>query len=510
MHNVGVLFFHGDKQKEMEILRTESLVKDFPGVRALDQLDFTLEKGEIHGIVGENGAGKSTLVKVLSGVYTPTAGRIFYQEKEVVFHSPRDAQNMVGVVHQELELVPFFTGVENLFLGQELSRRGFLRFKEMRLQANKFASSYNLPVDLQVPVRALSSGQQVLVTILKVLFRKPPIIIFDEPTASLSVKETESLFKLIRDLKKNGISILYISHNLQEVLSLCERITVLRNGKKVITAISSTVNELELIRHMIAKELAHQYPKQNLPIGNEIFRLENYSNRQYRLSNINIRIHAGEIVGFAGLVGAGRTELAKAIFTASPVERGKIFLQGKLTRFRNPHEAVQRGIVMIPEKRREEGIINNMNVEENLTLSSLPSLSRKGFKLSKRIEEFASQTVSTLSIKIVSLKQGVTTLSGGNQQKVSLGKWFKKHAILWIFDEPTQGIDVETKTEIYAIMGELASKGAGIWFISSDLRELTAISDRIYIMWNRSIVLEVQKPFDTERILKAMHGRGDL
>ena len=491
----------------MEILKTEGITKDFPGVRALDHVDFELQKGEIHGIVGENGAGKSTFVKILSGVYPPTEGKIFIDGKSVSFSSPKDAHRLIGVVHQERELVPTFTGAQNLFLGQEVSKLGFVQQKQIYRLGKEFVKRFDLPVELDVPVRELSSGKQELITILKVLFRKPPVLIFDEPTASLSVKEAEALFRLIRSLKTEGVSVIYISHNLQEVLSLCDRITVFRNGKKVATNDASSLTQATLIRHMIAKDLEHQYPKRFIPVGSEVFRVENYTCMDFHLTHISFHIKGGEIVGFAGLVGSGRTELAKAIYTGHPYDEGALFLKGKPIKIGSVRNAIKNGIVMIPENRREEGIIGTFSVEENLTLPNMREVSVYGFKQQRKIEELVSRIIQALSIRLVSPKQRITKLSGGNQQKVSLGKWLEKDAVLWIFDEPTQGIDVETKSEIYTIMGDLASKGAGIWFISSDLRELTAISDRIYVMCASTIVDEFQRPFDMEKILRAMHGK---
>lgn len=491
----------------MTSLRAEGITKEFPGVLALDHVEFELERGEIHAIVGENGAGKSTLVKLLSGVYRPSSGKILIEGKGLSFSSPREAAPYVGVVHQERELVPFFTGIENLFLGQELESLGFLRRVEMKRRAREFMARYDMGVDLDLPARELGSGQQEMLTILKILFRSPPIVIFDEPTAALSVKESEILFRLIRDLREGGKSIIYISHHLSEVLDLADRITVLRNGKKVATVLSRDVDEEGLIKLMIAKDLGQQYPKAKVEVGNDRLVVKGYSVKGGPFSDIDFHIAAGEIVGFAGLVGSGRTELAKALFEGHRGASGEVSLDGKALASRSPRDSIRSGLVMIPEDRRGEGLVSCFDVGENLALPRLRLLSKLGFKSAKRIGERSSAIVRELAIKVFSTSQSVTTLSGGNQQKVSLGKWFDAKAAVWVFDEPTQGIDVETKSEIYGIMERMAAAGAGIWFISSELRELAEIADRIYVMRESRVVAEFARPFSTQDILAAMLGK---
>ncbi|HRV98705.1 MAG TPA: sugar ABC transporter ATP-binding protein [Aminobacteriaceae bacterium] len=492
----------------MSILETRNLTKEFPGVRALSDFSFTLEKGEIHGLVGENGAGKSTLVKILAGVYTPTSGSFLLGGREMRFRSPRDAAERVGVVHQERELIPHFSGWENLFLGMEFSSLGFLRKRRMREEALRFVEKYSMNIDLDLPASELGSGRQEMLAILKVLFRDPEVVIFDEPTAPLSVKECESLFALIRDLKAKGLPILYISHHLSEVLHLADRITVLRNGRKVSTVHAKDADEQTLIRLMIERDMESQYPKRSVSAGEDVFTMERASSRQGRVRDVSIHVRRGEIVGFAGLVGAGRTELAKAVFCGSRFEEGRMTLAGKPFSSRGPGESIRKGIAMIPEKRREEGVVADMTVGENLVLPLLKQLASFGFLRSRQCDQHANSVVDKLAIKISGLSQETRTLSGGNQQKVSVGKWFGTPSELWIFDEPTQGIDVDAKREVYTIMGDLAERGAGVWFISSDLRELLAIADRIYVMKDFRIAGEFLPPFDDEEILGSMMGEG--
>ena len=489
-------------------LIAEGITKEFPGVRALDHVDFDLSPGEIHALVGENGAGKSTLVKILAGVFPPSSGSIRIDGKQIGFTSPRDAAPYIGVVHQERELVPFYTGTENLFLGQEVEKAGFLGKKAMSAKANEFMKKYGLVLDMESPVSTLSSGMQEMLTILKILFRSPGIVIFDEPTAPLSVKESEILFSLIRDLKASGKSILYISHHLPEVLALADRITVLRNGKKVTTVKAGEVNEAELIKLMIAKDLERQYPKSVFEPGPEMLSVQPRARAGAAGAGMGFTIRAREIVGFAGLVGSGRSELAKLVFEGESAASHKVELAGAGFLSKHPRDSIAQGMVMIPEDRRGEGLITAFDVAENLSLPRLRRLSSLGFRDEKRIAARCGKIVKDLSVKVFSAKQAVSTLSGGNQQKVSLGKWIDANAKIWIFDEPTQGIDVETKSEIYLIMEKLASAGAGIWFISSDLRELESIADRIYVMNGGRIVREFSRPFPTEQLLEAMLGEG--
>lgn len=490
----------------MLVVETIGVTKRFPGVVALDSVDLQLVEGEIHGLVGENGAGKSTLVKILTGVLKPNAGKIFVRGREVTNWNVIEASKYIAAVYQERELVPFFTGIENLFLGIELAKGPILDRKTMYRVARQLMSKYSVEVPLDVPVKELSPGQITILTVLKVLLRRPDVIAFDEASASLSFSEKRVLLQLLRELKKEGVTILYISHDLSEVIDTCDRITVLRNGKKVATVEAKSVKEKDLIELMIDKSIAQQYPKKQVQIGDIIFEAENVTFTKLGIQDVSFNIRAGEIVGFAGLIGSGRTELARAIYTGKKPDRGDMKYLGKICRVRNTADAISKGIVMVPENRRTEGLILGETVKQNLVLPSLRFLAKFGFLSEKSLNSVASSVVERLSIKISSLNQVVRTLSGGNQQKVSLGKWFNLKAKLWIFDEPTQGIDVDAKREIYEIFGEIVSHGAGVWFISSDLRELVAISDRIYVMRKGMVVYEEGRPFNQATLLKHMLG----
>ncbi|MDR1978021.1 MAG: sugar ABC transporter ATP-binding protein [Synergistaceae bacterium] len=491
----------------MPILETFHLSKKFPGALALDDFSFSIEKGEVHGLVGENGAGKSTLVKILSGVYRPTSGGFRVEGRTMNLRSPRDAR-FVGVVHQDRELIAHFNGYENLFLGMERTALGFLEKKRMKRETLAFMERYRMNFDPELPAEKLSGGQQQMLAILKVLFRSPEIVIFDEPTAPLSVQECDILFSLIDDLRGKGVAILYISHHLSEVLRLAERITVMRNGRKAATEESAKLDEPALIRLMLSRDVVNQYPKKAATVGDALFKMEKYSVPDLKIEPSDFYIRSGEIVGFAGLVGAGRTELAKAVFTGARHKSGTLMLDGRPFSSHSPRESIDKGVVMIPENRRDEGLIVDMNVGENLSLPQLKDWTALGFVNAARVRKAARETVSRYSIRSWGLPQLVKTLSGGNQQKVSIGKWSCARARLWIFDEPTQGVDVDAKTEIYSIMGELAEQGAGVWFISSEIRELLSVADRIYVMRGRRIAAECTRPFDNEKLLSAMIAAG--
>ena len=495
----------------MPILETHKLTKHFQGVKALTDVDFELRKGEIHAIMGENGAGKSTFVKLIAGVYKPTSGTYNLEGREGMFSSPKEALPYIGLVHQDRELIPHFNGFQNLFLGSEIHKKGFLAKNEMKRQCLELMEKYNLHIDLTKPARELGAGQQELLTILKILFRQPPIIIFDEPTAPLSMQESEILFRLIHELKEKGFSMIYISHRLPEVLELSDRISVFKNGIKVVTLENKGITEPELISYMISKNLENQYPKVEREIREETaFEVKNFSYAPHHLEDISFHVKKGEIVGFAGLVGAGRTELAMTLFGGKGEQKGKVFLNGKDLDSRSPKQSIEKGLVLIPEDRRGSGIIMRMSIKDNVILPSMKELSdRAGFRREKKIREHTESVIENMAVVTSSPDQAVNTLSGGNQQKVAIGKWLSSGAKVWIFDEPTQGIDVETKSYIYRMLGEFARDGSGVVFISSDLRELTEICDRIYVMKDRRIVGEFRKPFDAHEILSRMIGVSD-
>lgn len=477
-----------------KILVTKKLTKIFPGVVALDKLDFDLALGEVHSIVGENGAGKSTFIKMLSGVYQPTQGEILINGEKKYYNNPGDATSEVGVVYQENELIPHFSGYQNLTLGKETNTAGYLNNQTMKRESEAFLDEHQFDLDLQMRAMDMSSGQRKMLSILKLLDTQAKIMIFDEPTAQLGNKESEILYQLIRKLKEEQFAIIYISHHLDEVLSLSDRISVLRNGEKVVTLENKDLTEKQLIKYMVAKDITDLFPKVKADIGDDVIRLEAFSNKHYKFEDISLHIQAGEIVGFAGLVGSGRTELAKSVFYGYKKKANGIQLKDR----KNLR------IAFIPENRREEGIISAFDVGENVLLPHIRSLHKHGFLPIKALNEYIKYVIKRFSIKCTSALQSVRTLSGGNQQKVSIGKWVGQNCDLWIFDEPTQGIDVDAKTEIYNIIGDIVKKESAVWLISSELHELTVIADRIYVMKDFKIVSEFKPPYDKELILNKM------
>lgn len=486
----------------MNILETEGLTKVYPGVTALDNFSFSVKEGEVHGLVGENGAGKSTLVKILAGAIHATSGTMKLNGKTVRFRTPHDARDKIGVVHQERELIGHFDGSANIFLGREKAFGPFIDRAGMRAQAAKLASESGINVPLDCPVEDLGNGQQEMIMILRVLQSSPHLIVLDEPTASLSAGECEVLYELIGKLKKTR-AVLYISHNLAEVIRLCDRITVMRNGRKVST-VEKGVKESDLIRLMVDHDIKDQYPKVKTKIGDVVFEAKDFSCQELGIKDADFHIRHGETVGFAGLVGAGRSELAQSVFCGLK-HTGKLTMREQEFRSTSPASSIKSGMVMVPEDRRGEGIVTGLSVARNIQLPGFKGpLCHFGFINFPLAKDAANKAVTRYGIKIADLRQPIDTLSGGNQQKASVGKWSGFSADLWIFDEPTQGIDVEAKREIYNIMGNIAQSGAGIWFISSELRELTALSDRIYVMNGGKIIAEFLPPFNREKILTAM------
>lgn len=488
----------------MAIISTQKLSKRFQGVQALTDVDFDLKKGEVHSIVGENGAGKSTFVKLLAGIHQPSSGSFSFDGKPTKFANPKEALPYIGLVHQDRELIPNFNGYQNLFLGSEILKAGLLDNSSMKVKCKELMDQYNLHIDLEKQARELGAGQQEMLTILKILFRHPPVLIFDEPTAPLSMQESEALFALIRDLKKNGFSIIYISHRLPEVLDLSDRISVLKNGRKVVTLENKGITEQELISYMISKNMENQYPKVEKTIGEKYFEVKGFNYPEERLENISYYAKKGEILGFAGLVGSGRTELHQAMFSGAGNAKTSLFLEGKALKCSSARKGIESGMVLVPEDRRGCGVIMQMSIKNNIILPNMNKLTKFGLRQEKKIDAFSKTATDKMAVVMSSPDQPVNTLSGGNQQKIAIGKWLDSDAKVWIFDEPTQGIDVETKSEIYRLLGNIAKSGASVIFISSDLRELTEICDRIYTMYNRKIVGEFNSPFNTQDILSKM------
>lgn len=480
---------------ETPILEMKSITKEFPGVKALDNVTFSVRRGEIHCLVGENGAGKSTLMKVLSGVhpYGTYSGEIFIEGELQKFNGIRDSERAgIAIIYQELALIPELSVYENIFLGNEITNGVVVDSNESISQSIDILKKVGLDVNPLTKIKNLGVGKQQLIEIAKALKKEVKILILDEPTAALNETDSDNLLRLIRGLKEQGVTCILISHKLREVLEIADTITVLRDGKTVTTldVQKDKVNEPVLIKHMVGRSIDNVFPKrEKVKVGKELLRLENWSAYSYALGrdilkNVNISVHAGEIVGIAGLMGSGRTELAKSIFGNPDHYRlsGKVFINGQEQKFRNPHDAIKSSMAYVTEDRKGNGLIMIEDVKQNITLANLKEITVGGVINENEEILVANKYCSELNIKTPTVQQKVRNLSGGNQQKVSLGKWLFVKPGIMILDEPTRGIDVGAKYEIYTIMNSLVEQGMSIIMISSELPEILGMSDRIYIM----------------------------
>lgn len=488
------------------ILSVRDITKDYPGVRAIDHLSFDVEEGEIHALIGENGAGKSTLIKTLSGAITPTSGTIIVNGKEFSEMTPKLAKEQgIGVIYQEFTLVPGISAAENVFLGEKTSKAIFVNIKERERRAKELFDGMNVEIDVSKPVRDLSPACQQIVEIAKAVSKDVKILIMDEPTAPLTVSEVETLFKVVRDLKKKGVTIIYISHRLEELFELADRVTVMRDGAYVGTENIEDIDRGKLIAMMAGRELKESYPVRNVEIGEEVLRVENLYGNGDR--NISFGLHKGEILGFAGLVGAGRTELMRVIYGADALEAGKIFIHGKEVHIRSCSDAIQNGIGYIPEDRKAHGAFLPMTIKWNTVINNLKAFSNGLFVDSRKENRAAQEYQEKFRIKTPSLEQRVRNLSGGNQQKVVLAKTLAANSEIVIFDEPTRGIDVGAKQEIYKLMNELVESGKSILMVSSDMPELLGMSDRIVVIYEGEKTGEVTKAeFNQNYILDLASG----
>ena len=480
---------------ETPILEMKSITKEFPGVKALDNVTFSVRRGEIHCLVGENGAGKSTLMKVLSGVhpYGTYSGEIFIEGELQKFNGIRDSERAgIAIIYQELALIPELSVYENIFLGNEITNGVVVDSNESISQSIDILKKVGLDVNPLTKIKNLGVGKQQLIEIAKALKKEVKILILDEPTAALNETDSDNLLRLIRGLKEQGVTCILISHKLREVLEIADTITVLRDGKTVTTldVQKDKVNEPVLIKHMVGRSIDNVFPKrEKVKVGKELLRLENWSAYSYALGrdilkNVNISVHAGEIVGIAGLMGSGRTELAKSIFGNPDHYRlsGKVFINGQEQKFRSPHDAIKSSMAYVTEDRKGNGLILIEDVKQNITLANLKEITVGGVINENEEILVANKYCSELNIKTPTVQQKVRNLSGGNQQKVSLGKWLFVKPGIMILDEPTRGIDVGAKYEIYTIMNSLVEQGMSIIMISSELPEILGMSDRIYIM----------------------------
>ncbi|RPJ59151.1 MAG: sugar ABC transporter ATP-binding protein [Acidobacteria bacterium] len=490
------------------ILTLRGIRKTYPGVVALEDVDFDLRKGEVHILLGENGAGKSTLVKILSGACRRTSGRIYLDEAETDIKSPKHAQDLgIRVIYQELNLVPYLSVADNLFLGREPSLLpGILDQSAINESAQRLLAALGLDIDPRTAVGTLGIAEQQMVEIAKALSSDARIIMMDEPTSALTESEIRQLFATIRTLKQKGVSIIYISHRLEETFEIGDRVSVLRDGKLIATHPISDVTQSELIRLMVDRELKEQFPKQKARLGEEVLRVEGLT-RNGAFSDVSFSLHRGEVLGIAGLMGSGRTQLARVLFGVDRADRGVILVRGERHEIDSVRTAIKLKMGFVTEDRKTEGLILNLSVKDNICLPSLARFSTLGVMRASKEQQAALGYVKQLAIKTPGLRQRVVLLSGGNQQKVVLGKWLCSNAEILILDEPTRGIDVGAKVEIYEWINRLTFEGAAILMISSELPEILGMSDRILVMRHGTIAGEFRASEATqERILEAALG----
>ncbi len=497
------------------ILRMEGISKEFPGVLALNNVQLEVLPGEIMGLLGENGAGKSTLMKILSGVYKKDTGRILLEGHDIEVRNPHQAQMLgITIIYQELNLMPNLTVAENVFIGREPNRFSLIKWQQLNEQTHALISHLGIQLSPTTRVANLSVAEQQMVEIARALSVKARVIIMDEPTSALTKNEVQHLFTTIRDLKAQGLGIIFISHRMEEVFEICDRITVLRDGEYVGTVQATESSPDEIIRMMVGRAVSEYFGQGQGSGGDIVLDVRNLSRVGTRedpdkkvLKNISFQVRQGEIVGLAGLVGAGRTELARSVFGVDPRNSGEIAIDGKPVQINAPRDAIQLGIGMVPEDRKLQALFLAMSVEENASMASLDRVSRFGFVQRHKQRASVREYVDDLSIRLARYEQKVLDLSGGNQQKVVIARWLALKPKILIMDEPTRGIDVGAKAEVHSLMRQLAQRGVAVLMISSELPEVLAMSDRVLVMHEGELVGELARDQATpERAMAMMTG----
>lgn len=485
------------------MIEMSGIKKAFNGNVVLNDVQFNLQQGEIHALMGENGAGKSTLMKILSGIYTKDAGEIKVDGKTVTFKSPKDAEKYgIVVIHQELNILPDLTVAENLFLGKEKTygKLGILKNKEMDQEAKELLSRLGLDVNPKTRAGDLSVGKQQIIEIAKAIASNAKYIVMDEPTAALTDREIQTLFETIRELKAKGISFVYISHRMEEIFAICDRITILRDGQYVGERNIPETNFDEIVAMMVGRELGERFPERNCEIGDVKLEVKNLSIKGL-FENISFQVRKGEVVGVAGLMGAGRTEVAETLFGYRKAHSGEIFIDGKKVSIKSPIDAMKHNIGYVTEDRKTKGLILNFSIQENVSLANLKKVSSSGIVKKEREESLVNQYIEQLKIRTSGPKQSAKSLSGGNQQKVVLAKWLGTEPEILILDEPTRGVDIGARKEIYHIINELAQAGVAILMISSELPEVIGMADRVIVMQEGKLTGEVQKEEMTQELI---------
>lgn len=480
------------------VLEMKNISIEFPGVKALNNVNFRTEAGTVHALIGANGAGKSTLMKVLSGAYNHFTGEILIDKESISIKSPKDAQELgIQIVYQEVDtaLISYLTVGENIMLNEMVNgvgKKQIVKWKDIHNKATEILKSMHVNVSSKKLVSELTLAEKQMVLIARSISKKCRFLILDEPTAPLSMSETKELFRIVRDLKAKNVGVIFISHRLPELFEICDDITVMRNGEFVVKEKIKETTQNKVVEAMLGKKLEDQFPKYNVNIGNSVLTVKGLSDKD-KIKDFHMHVKKGEIVGLAGLVGAGKTELCKALFGATSVTAGEIFLNDKKVSIKSPYDAVKEGIALVPEERRKEGILVFESVSTNLTAANLKKFSKFLSFLDFAAEKNAAQEIiNDLGIKTPTTETKVQNLSGGNQQKVAIGKWLITDADVYIFDEPTKGVDVGAKKDIFELIGELAKRGKGIIYATCELSEIMGITDRVYVVYDGQVSKELE------------------
>ncbi len=496
------------------IIELKNITKKFPGVVAMRNMSMKIEKGTIHGLIGENGAGKSTLIKTLTGINSVDEGEMLVEGKKVDFKNPIDSQNKgISCVYQELSIVPMLSVTDNIFMGHTIKKENsvLLDYGNMHKKASEVLKSLGIEIDVKKPCGSYGIGVQQMVEIARAIVLNSKVIIMDEPTSSLGEKEVDLLISIVRKLRDDGVTIMFVSHKLEELFELCDCVTVMRDGQYVLTKNMKDITHDELISAMVGRSVADLFPKVKTSRGEEVLRVENLNSIGV-LRGVNFTAYRGEVLGFAGLVGAGRTETMRAIFGVDKYDSGAVYINGKKVKIKSPRHSIENGIAFLTEDRKREGLVLSQSINANLILSNMKKYSKNGFVKFCKVNFDSEESLKTLKIKAPSIKEPVGKLSGGNQQKVVIGKWLNTEAEIYIFDEPTRGIDVAAKVEIYNVINKLTNEGKCVIMVSSELPEILGMSDRIIVMREGEVKAEISKGsqhFNQEDIMKAAWG-GEL
>ena len=495
------------------VVELKNITKRFPGVVAMRNMSIGIRPGEIHGLIGENGAGKSTLIKVLTGVHIPEEGDIYVDGKKKVFKNPVQAREAgIACVYQELNIVSQLSVVDNVFMGRAIKKGPLLDYTKMEAVAKDALTTLGHPeIDVRAECGKLGIGLQQMVEIAKAVSLDAKLIIMDEPTSSLGKEEIEQLMETVRNLKRKGIAILFVSHKLEELFELCDRVTVMRDGEHIVTEDISNITEDQLISAMVGRTLDNLFPKE-FGVKGDVWLEGRNLNEAGVLHDVSFKAHAGQITCFAGLVGAGRTETMRAIFGADPLDSGEIYIKGQKVNIKKPADAIRHGIGFLTEDRKGQGLVLSLGVRTNLILANMKGFTKGLLFDSKKIEETGQANISSLKIKTPSLDEVTAQLSGGNQQKVVIGKWVNTKADILIFDEPTRGIDVGAKIEVYNVMNQMVKEGKCVIMVSSELPEVLAMSDHVIVMRRGRVMANIERDsehFNSEDIMKAAWG-GEL